>query len=94
MDRNSSFVLQACITIQKHVRGHVVRQLVAKQDTAATVVQCCWKRHRAVADYQSLRCASLRLQAWARGQAARQRYKQTREAVVTLQVCMLDAALH
>lgn len=80
---------QACITIQKHARGHAVRHHVARQATAATCIQCHWKRHQAVAAYKCLCSANLCLQAWVRRWAARQQYKRTRAAVITLQVCCL-----
>lgn len=81
--------MQACVTIQKHVRGHAVRRHLARQTTAAICIQSHWRGRRAVLGYDSLRSATLRLQAWVRRWAARQHYKRTRAAVITLQVCRL-----
>lgn len=83
----SSVMLQASVTIQKHVRGHAVRQLVMRQSAAATQLQSSWRRHQALVAYHRMHLANLRLQAWARGGAARMRYKRIRVAVITLQVC-------
>lgn len=83
----SIHLLQACITIQKHVRGHAVRQEVARQTAAATRIQCCWRCHQAVMDYNALRAANMRLQAGVRRWAARLRYRRTKAAVITVQVC-------
>ena len=78
--------VQACVTIQRHVRGHAARQLLRKQVLAVTRIQAQWRCHLAAAQYTRLCQACVRLQAWARATAATQRYRHTRAAVLTLQV--------
>ena len=75
------------MTIQRHVRGHAVRQLLAKQMSAATCIQAHWRCHQDAARFAALCRATLRLQAWARAAAARQQYRQIRAATLVLQVC-------
>lgn len=82
-------LVQACVTIQKQVRGHAVRRHLARQTTAAVWIQSRWRCHQAVLGYNNLRSANLRLQAWVRRWAASRHYRRIRAAVVTLQVCHL-----
>ena len=84
---SDSLILQAAVTMQRHVRGHAVRQVLVKKVAAATRVQAQWRCHQAAAKYAVLCRATLCLQAWARGSAARQGYQRTRAAAVTVQVC-------
>lgn len=84
---------QACITIQKHAKGHAVRCHVARQTAAATCIQRHWRCHQAAVGYKSLRSANLYLQAGVRCWAARRHHKRTRAAVITLQVSSLCSCL-
>ncbi|KAJ8300168.1 hypothetical protein KUTeg_021687 [Tegillarca granosa] len=79
----------AAITIQAHFRGKLVRNRIQKQHHSATLIQACYRRHRQIKNYHSVKCAAKKIQTWYRGCHEtcqhRRKFLQTKHSVLTIQ---------
>ena len=82
------------MTIQRHVKGHRVRQHAASMKAAAVRVQARWRCHQAAAKFTRLRGATIVLQARAKGHAVRKHISTMALAVTRIQVCDPCRAAH
>ncbi|XP_017109787.2 unconventional myosin-XV isoform X3 [Drosophila bipectinata] len=69
---------RAAVSVQRHVRGMLVRRQLARRETAATKLQARWRGQREQQRYRNLRKGALTAQRLWRGRQARRRVQQLR----------------
>lgn len=65
---------KAAVTIQKHVRGMLLRKKLHRQNLAAIKIQSIWKKHQHHKKYKNLRSATIKAQSIYRGRLQRKRF--------------------